>query len=153
VTSQEEWSRLDQEEKRERFVNLYRRVWGTNAGLTAEELAAMSKEELDESINSLARACDQRIEELLDTEPKIKKLLEEPGVDIDKVARNVMQALGPELTPESATRVKQRAKPQATKKKKTKADEEEETDDSFSGLLPDLFVEEPEKKEENEEEE
>lgn len=68
------------EEKRERLVNLYRRVWGTNAGLTSAEVAVMSEEKLDDAIHSLANACDQRIEELMDTEPKIRQLLvEEPS--------------------------------------------------------------------------
>ena len=40
--------------KREHFVNLYRRAWGSNVGLTTERIRSMSEKELDRSIDSLS---------------------------------------------------------------------------------------------------
>ncbi len=41
--------------KREELVNVYRQVWGSNAGLSTEHLNQMSERDLDESIRSLRR--------------------------------------------------------------------------------------------------
>ena len=41
------------ENKRQEFVNLYRKVWGSNSGLSTDEINVMSEARLDESIRSL----------------------------------------------------------------------------------------------------